>query len=213
MTGEQLQNYNFVLPDIHVSQFLRIPAHMARIYFIDDWDVECSPLVGQPSETDIADPDSRNNITDYGPACKKIKSEIVSNEDGSVDPSVCVKIEMDTEGFDPLLNTDSEGLKDDTNNMLDETSYQQLNMSPTEARTSIDPGPGVWNGHRGWKPSFPVEEEAFYKMKAGKMQLMCPNCKKTFAGFPSMYQHFNNNIKCKKDHKALEITQQPDKDS
>ena len=62
MTGEQLKFYNFVLPDIHVSQYLGIPAHTSRIYFIDEWD-------GAVLETVIAHPDLRHNSAENGLAC------------------------------------------------------------------------------------------------------------------------------------------------
>ena len=97
MTGEQLKFYNFVLPDIHVSKFLCIPAHMARIYFIDDWDVGYTPLSDEPSENYCADP----------------LSEMVPNDDESVDPSdylsLDVKQEMKSESEDPVLGTEDEG--------------------------------------------------------------------------------------------------------
>ena len=79
MTGEQLQNYNFVNPGINISQFLRITPHTTRIYFVDNWDAMLEP--------DIADPDLGHLLSNNDPASQKMKPESVSNEDVRVDPS------------------------------------------------------------------------------------------------------------------------------
>ena len=99
MTVEELQNYNFVNPDINISQFLRITPHTTRIYFVDNWDAMLEP--------DIADPDLGHLLSNNDPASQKMKPESVSNEDVRVNPSSCVKIKLETENFDPLENTDS----------------------------------------------------------------------------------------------------------
>ena len=58
---------------------------------------------------------------------------------------------------------------------------------------------------RGWNKSFPVDEETFYKMKAGEVEKTCPNCKKTFVNFQITFRHFSRN-KCKKDQKIVEAS-------
>ena len=187
MTVEELQNYNFVNPDINISQFLRITPHTTRIYFIDNWDAMLEP--------DIADPDLGHLLSNNGPASQKMKPESVSNEDDSADPSTFVKIKLETENFDPLENTDSftEDIKIEKN-VLDETGAEK----PKEKKAKPQP--------RVWTPSFPVDKDTFNQMKAGQIDnTTCPNCKRTFTEFRNLVAHFVT-VKCKKDQKAVEAS-------
>ena len=190
MTGEQLQNYNFVNPGINISQFLRITPHTTRIYFVDNWDAMLEP--------DIADPDFGHLSSNIDPASQKMKPESVSNEDVRVDPSdpsTYVKVKLETENFDPLENTDSftEDIKIERN-MVDETGAEK----PKEKKAQLKP--------RVWNSSFPVDKDTFDKMKAGQINnTTCPNCKQTYTEFRGLVTHFVK-VKCKKDQKAVEAS-------
>ena len=57
--------------------------------------------------------------------------------------------------------------------------------------------------YSNWKPSYPVSKETFNKIKAGETGSTCPNCKKSFASYHTLFKHFTK-IKCKKDQNAVE---------
>ena len=183
MTAEQLKKYNFVLPDIHVSQFLGIPAQAGRVYFIDDWD---SPSVGQPSEVNSCFTDMEPSIQDN---CQKLKTESVSSDADGFDPSGFVKTELESEdSFDPLWCTESVG----PGNILRRktASAQDTKRSSGETDQKISSVKNTAKYHA----DFPVSEEQYNMMKSGEIPMQCPKCDTTFGLLVSMVRHFKYDI-------------------